>query len=153
MMSNSETPAKVSALDDLATMTPFCCSISNDGFRRKWPRQSFLGDWEILIRFGEILDENLPLLLYAFDGHFDVILLLCFLENGFGKLVALCVEREPLAVGKNAVAASDARFLQRALLGVAGGELHGVFRIAFGVPSGAPHVYHVASEFHLLIRI
>src|SRR5262245_38718471 len=92
-------------------------------------------------------------MLCAFDGHSDVILLLCFLEQGFCKLIALRVEGEPPAVGKNAVAASDALFLQRTLLGVVGGELHGVFRLAFGVSGGASHVYHVASEFHLLVRI
>jgi hypothetical protein len=75
-----------------------------------------LGDCEILIRFSEILDLNFPIMLYAFDGHFDVILLLRFLEQGFCKLVAFRVEREPLAVGKNAVAASGAFRLQRTCL-------------------------------------
>jgi hypothetical protein len=85
-------------------------------------------------------------MLRAFDGRFDVILLLCFLKHRFCKLVALRVEREPLAIGKNGVAASDALFHERTFLEPLQPRYNAEIDKAYGVPRAGKQRNHLLQK-------
>src|SRR5215510_453558 len=53
----------------------------------------------------DLLDENLSIVVNAFDGHFHVVFTLGLLKHRFRQFVAFGVELIPLAVGLDAVAA------------------------------------------------
>ena len=90
------------------------------------------------LTFGDMLEG---IVLHAFDGHFDVILLFGLLEHCLCQFVAFSVEWIPLAVGVDAVAAFDALLHQRALSGVLRGGFLCDVRGVFGVFGEAQLVY------------
>jgi len=104
------------------------------------------------LRLGELLDEDLILVLHPLDDDFQVIAPFGFVEQRLRQFVALRIKGIPLAVGIETVTALDAVVHQRTLLRVFGGDPGGIFDFIFGVVAKAHYVHDITSKFHFLMR-